>query len=373
MGTSWDHGDASDCVASVINELGTSIKLNQDNQFVFDSAAYRYLAACKYMSRRLATHTDYVDIWKTSALDVLRLVEAVEELKVQDVQKTLCYNRVRAVLENMAKPLTEFALCMQVSKTRWEEKQRQLEEIDTRTKDYGARLSELKAGRVVPVRHDLPKARIICSHKDCDLDVVSHDGCDIDVPDDDQPNQKLEGCYAFRKFVVVHYGACYRCKHDWTHHMRRSYYFYFMQEVQPLDEKSISHHTSLLDHGMSSAEVHELALKEAAEHHDTICKEEEQLKTFQAKLGHYVGNSSAAPKFGKHRDAIVQYLNLRIRLAKTDAEVERLQGQQVELEERMKNLEQAVIQGVAGAPDEEDVQVALDSLHKMEIQERPGI
>lgn len=360
-GTGWGHGDASDAVASIINELGAKITLNPDNQFVFDSAAYRYLAACKYMGRQLEVHTDYASIWNRSADSVFRLVKAVQELKVHEVQKTLRYNRVRAMLEDMAKPLTEFALCMQTSKTLCEKKQRQLEEID----NYRTILLKLTTDKVIPIRHNLEKPKVVCSHRDCDPDEACHDKCDIDVLDDDRPNKKLEGCYAFRKSLFWHQGECHRCKHDSTYHVRRSYYF--TEEVQPHDEKSISHYRSLLDNGVSEEEVHKVAVKDASEYYDAICKEEEQLKTVQAKLGHYVGNSAAAPRIANRRDATVKYLQLKIESAKTEDDAARLEMQKSELEERMMNLENAVNQGTAEAPDEEYIESALKSLHEMKI------
>jgi hypothetical protein len=338
---------------------------NVDTQFFFDSGPYNYIAKSKkFPSISFPYRQSYENMWKRSTDEVHRLVARVEDLPVHEVRKTLCLNRTRRVLEALPKPLTEFATSMKASQNGVEDFQARLAKLDTEDGDLAQKLSELAIPITYLEREDLPKRRVVCGHPDCDGETACHDDCDIEAQDGQKRLKAMEGCRAFRKALVFHFGTCERCNHPPSEHMMLSYRM--IQKTRPLNQEEISKCQKERGIKGDAKSCLQLERETAARLLARIQEEKLQISTTQVLIGTYLGAFAIAAS----EDVLIKYLNTQISIAEDKfaiSEADELNEQRSQYKAGMVKLQEAIKKGEADALNEKDVDDAMERLKKMDI------
>lgn len=350
---------------AVLSKLKLKGIRNDDTQFFFDSGAFNFIAKTKkYPTHHFSDRQKYETMWKKSSDAVERLIERVESLPVHEVRKTLCLNRTRDFLEALPKSLTEFASSMKASQDGVKEFQKKLARLDVEDESLALELSRLEIPITYTEREDLPHRRVVCGHQDCDGFTACHDNCDIQSPDGVRDVSSIQGCNAFRKYLVAHYGACHRCNHPSSDHMMLSYRMVTKQ--RPLNEDEINKCQAELSAKGNAKESLLQKQELAASFFAQLCEEQDQISAAQVVVGTYSG----AFALGASEDLLVKYLDSQIYCARSTrafTKANELKEQRAQYAARMHEVQRSIKAGQDVSLTEKDVDDAMDGLKKMDI------
>ncbi|CAN9291999.1 unnamed protein product [Alternaria alternata] len=363
--SNWHLGATKAPLDAALDQLGLKGIRNDDTTFLFDSGAYNFIAKTKaYPRLHFGRPKRQREIWDKSSEAVYQLVQRVEDLPVHEVRKTLFLNRTRDLLETLPKLLTEFTTSAKTSQIGVMKFQDKLSLLDIEDLDLARKLSQLNIPITETEKEKLPHPRVVCGHNDCDGETACHDNCDIIAPDGVKRLAKIADCWAFRKFLVAHYGPCHRCKHDASEHMLLSYRM--VTKTRPLNHEEISkcqaERSAKHDARQSLRQEQELAAKVLTQYRE----EEQQISAAQVVVGTYLGAFTLAA----HEDVLIKYLDYQIDRAtqnSSQAKAKELREQRVHYRFEMAKLQDSIKQGKRAPLSEKEVDDAITGLKNMKM------
>ncbi|KAK0614092.1 hypothetical protein B0T14DRAFT_527632 [Immersiella caudata] len=344
---------------NLLRGLNTGLSRNETNQFFFDSEGYMFLAAYKQKQpREWANRDRYSKMWEISADETYRLLTAAMQLPTHQVRKTLSVNRIRRVLEGMAKPLTQFASSMEHMQLNLEAVRQKLTDLGAEGNDLTRLAEELKSDMSVPVRYELPSKRTVCTEKDClQSKKVCHDGCSIDAPDEIFGSPALYYCSAFRRW----WSAWLLGGHPWDLHMLVSYEF--REEARTIEDAETSNKIKL---NKDKKVVVQNLIQHATRCRDEVAREWNLVNKKRAEFGIYLVKNSLVGKndaYAKHLDVCIEVA----RLANRTTEVDELHRQKTAYMDMKKHLWDAAIAEPSTVLDEDGLEKAIQDLKNMRM------
>ncbi|CAN9313879.1 unnamed protein product [Alternaria alternata] len=365
--TDWCLGATKAPLDAALDRLGLKGIRNDDTTFLFDSGVFDFIAKTKAYPNRHFNESVLErqrEKWNKSSEAVYKLVQRVEDLPVHEVQKTLFLNRTRDLLETLPKPLTEFTTNAKKSQDGVVKFQEKLSLLDIEDKDLAEKLCQLYIPITETEKETFPHPRVVCGHNDCDGVTPCHDKCDLKAPDGVKNVAKIGDCWAFKKWVVAHYGACHRCTHDASEHMLLSYRM--VTKTRPLNHLEINKcqdERSVKDDARESLrQEQELAAKVLAQYRE----EEQQISAAQVLVGTYLEAFTLA----SHEDVLVKYLDyeiMRARQGSVSGKAKELEQQLTHYTFEMARLKDSITRRKRGLLSQEEVDDAITGLKKMKM------
>ncbi|CAN9201189.1 unnamed protein product [Alternaria alternata] len=365
--TDWCLGATKAPLDAALDRLGLKGIRNDDTTFLFDSGVFDFIAKTKAYPNRHFNESVLErqrEKWNKSSEAVYKLVQRVEDLPVHEVQKTLFLNRTRDLLETLPKPLTEFTTNAKKSQDGVVKFQEKLSLLDIEDKDLAEKLCQLYIPITETEKETFPHPRVVCGHNDCDGVTPCHDKCDLKAPDGVKNVAKIGDCWAFKKWVVAHYGACHRCTHDASEHMLLSYRM--VTKTRPLNHLEINKcqdERSVKDDARESLrQEQELAAKVLAQYRE----EEQQISAAQVLVGTYLEAFTLA----SHEDVLVKYLDyeiMRARQGSVSGKAKELEQQLTHYTFEMARLKDSITRRKRGPLSQEEVDDAITGLKKMKM------
>jgi hypothetical protein len=359
--TQWRSSDVQIALRSTLDQLKLKIATSPDaqNQFMFEAEPFRYLAACKQLERHLPGREKYDAMWNTSCDQINKLIKRLEELPVHEVGKTLCLKRTRDLLSGMPKPLTKIVSIMKESQKSLELIKNNLSELKTDDDRFNEKLNKLQIPIFTLKRKDLPNPRIVCSEHPCDKKKACHDNCDVVSPDDVKGDPAIKGCYAFRKWLLFHYGSCDVCGHDWAEHVRVSYEM--VREIKPVDDREKDMFTRQLKSNQEKEDAVKARIELAEKAMEEINQEGDQLQVARAKFQLYLERNAMVKEGSRYSDGTANMLDNYIHEARYDHDYGTVQ----ELERQKKTYENNRVTLKHIAISEADINETIEELKRM--------
>jgi len=371
-GTQYKAGVVERPLNELLRSLNVGLILGQGNKYFFDSGWFAYLAACKKKGRELPGKDCHEEMWRRSAEETGRFIATVMQLPTHNVGETLNYNRIRNVLERMAKPLTSFSSAMKKSQVELQALRENLAALDETDKDLAEKLKKFKLTMTVPVRYNLKRAMMVCSEEECSTYMEDEEGrrqrvfnpechsdCDLRAPTEFPGHSDMRGCYAFRGWLFWYGYPCYKCKHPWEKHMLVSYRF--NNEKRLVEDKDIK---GQIQNNEDAKHQLKVKLDLAQDTIEEIEKEAAQIKDAQAYFGFYLKDNGVVT----YNDATTAHLAYQIRNAELEgrgADAAELRQQYSEYGSKLEELMKLIAEGGERRPGALKMDEIIEGLKAM--------
>lgn len=300
-------------------ERNVEIMLNENNMYYFDNEAFKFLCAEKNgiefdQQRKNA----YNESWNISSKETLRFLEYVMDLEPHRTREMLSLSEARRVIITISPILASISENIETNIRLALSHKKECESLNEKTADLESHL-RIKTVTLNVIPLDYP--RTVCASKNCismkllpntkenvvHYEKICHAHCYLsNIELGKYPQPGLVNCDAMEK------GRCKNCGCVWDVHLHINY-------NQQLEETSVIDETTqrLLSETRDRKEQKEILLGQCDRRVLELRAQQERITKISAKFGTFLRNNCIIV----YNDALIDYLNYEIKLAKQEAEV----------------------------------------------------
>uniref|UniRef100_A0A915C7K9 G domain-containing protein n=1 Tax=Parascaris univalens TaxID=6257 RepID=A0A915C7K9_PARUN len=300
-------------------ERNVEIMLREDNMYYFDNEAFKFLCAEKNgIQFDQQEKNAFSESWNISSNETLRFLGHVMDLDPHRTREMLSLSEARRVIVTISPILASISENIETNIRLALRHKKECESLDEKTADLE---SHLKIKTVILNVSPLDYPRTVCAGKNCismksmpntkentvHYEKICHAHCYLDnIELGKYPQPGLVNCYAMTN------RKCRNCGCVWDVHLHIDY-AQELEETFVIEETTQRHLCETRDRKKQK----EILLDQCDRRVHELRAQQDRITKISAKFGTFLRNNCIIV----YNDALVDYLNYEIKLAKQEAEV----------------------------------------------------
>ncbi|KAI9207413.1 uncharacterized protein BJ171DRAFT_596946 [Polychytrium aggregatum] len=374
--TNFRPGDTMDSLLPLIEQISkdsrVSIFLRNENMFMIDNEAYRYLLAKNKVKFEEEEERKFLISWEMSSSACRKLLDVVSSLTPHETQQTTTLYLVRDKVLELCKPLGDVAAMIVTNQSNIENKIMTLQTAANSVKDLD-KILNIKVN--TPVKREIDRPTTVCTNPGCVRYIQDEFGNNLThyitrchkpcylkrVPVQTIGDPQLALCAQMQN------DHCVRCTHSFREHMHIKWELVFQKKS--VIDPNIKDQIAQQKDRQSKVQA---TIKELKSYQKQLVKEQKRIMKISAKFSAFVKNNGIV----LYNDAMLDYLDHLIKDARESfggdvgAREEKIKGLEelkaIYVTER-KVLSEGIRMKMFFAPSVNDIKKLMDELVNMEF------